>query len=120
MRRSITLPNTQRLLAELGESAAEKEAFGTARHHLGGQQSDQQDTNDPTDVVHTDDVQRIVVAEPEFRADRERADESCCQADDRGAESVHRSAGRGDRDQTGYHTRRSAERCRPGVTNPLH
>jgi hypothetical protein len=47
----------QRLLAELSESAAIEEALRTASHHFGGQQSDQQHTNDPTDEVHTDHIE---------------------------------------------------------------
>ena len=41
--------------------------MGAAGHHLGGQQSDQQYADDAADEVHADDVQRVVIAEPEFR-----------------------------------------------------
>ena len=67
----------QRLLAELRESAAIEEALGATRHHLSGQESDQQHADDATDEVDTEDVQRVVVAELTFGPNRERADDRC-------------------------------------------
>jgi hypothetical protein len=34
-----------------------RRGLAAAGHHFGGQQSDQQHTNDPTDEVHTDHVE---------------------------------------------------------------
>ncbi len=82
----------QRLLAQLDESAAVEEALGARRHHLGGEESDQEHTDESADEVHADDVERIVVAEPELQADRERADDPGGQTDDQCAEGVDRPA----------------------------
>jgi hypothetical protein len=69
--------------------------------------------------VHADHIQRIVVAESEFRPNRERANDACRQPDDGSAEGVHRSTGRGDRDQAGDNTRGGTKGSRLAVANPL-
>ena len=91
----------QRLLAELAHPAAVKQALGTSGHHGRRQHTDQQHAHHTADEVHADDVEGVVVVEPELQPDGERAHHTRGEADESGAEGAHGAARRGDGHQAG-------------------
>src|SRR3989338_1049961 len=81
-----------------------------AAERAGREHAGQQGTDDAADAVHTEHVQRVARAEHLLEArDAPQAQEDGHQTDDDGTHGAHRSASRGDGDQTSNPTRRSPQ-----------
>ena len=85
--------------AQKVETTAVEQAGHAVGGVLGGQEPDQQGSEDATDEVDADDVEGIIETEPELQLDREGTDGSGARADDQGAYSTYGSSGRCDGDE---------------------
>ena len=84
-----------------------------------GEQADGQGAPEATDQVHADHVERVVEAEAELQADRQRAEHAGDGADGDRADRGDRGAGRGDGDQPGDDAGGGAQRGGVAVPDPL-
>ena len=75
-----------------------------------GEQAEQDRAEEAADEVHGDDVERVVVAEPELQADREVADRARDEPDGDRRHAADEAGARRDRDEAGDRARRGAER----------
>ena len=85
-----------------------------------GEQAGTDGAPDAGDEVHADDVERVVVAEPELQADGQGRQATGDDTEDDRAERAERATGRGDGDQTGDDTGGRADRGGVTVTQLLH
>ena len=70
------------LAPELVDAAAVEQAVDTRRGLSGGEEADQDRAHEAADEVDADDVERVVVAEPELQAHGERAEHAGDGADE--------------------------------------